>query len=295
MGKRGRFIVGALVVALLAVLAWTLLRAPAPAPEPVYNGKPLSYWLQGFGPYPNTTRPTETEALVAIQQIGTNAIPTLLQMLRAHDSPLKYKLRIWAIRRGLIRIIYKIPWDYNNSLPFAFNFRAMRGFQQLGPLATNAVPDLIRVLDHPVSPESESLTAGALGAIGPGAKAAVPALLRAAASTDLSVRNAALLALGQIHADPDAVVPVLIKGLQNPSNVMRWTAAGALGNFQSEAKSAVPALVALLNDPNLNLPPVGTAFPGRNDLRTQVEHALKQIDPETYARVVTNAAPDSTR
>ena len=61
--------------------------------EPVYQGKSLSFWLQGYiqgGSYIGVW--PEPEVDEAVRQIGTNAIPALLHMLRAHDSKLKLAL-----------------------------------------------------------------------------------------------------------------------------------------------------------------------------------------------------------
>ena len=65
--------------------------------EPVYRGKTLSAWLDaypysigigdGFGGHR-----AEDQADEAVRQIGTNALPTLLQRLGACDSTLKVKI-----------------------------------------------------------------------------------------------------------------------------------------------------------------------------------------------------------
>src|SRR5208337_1192239 len=114
MGKRGRMVVVALAVALLAVMAWAVLRAPALGPDPVYNGKPLSYWLLAFNPAPRTpNRPAAHEAFEALRQIGSNAVPTLLQLVRAHDFPPKVKLLNWAMRHHIPGIHYSDPELFN--------------------------------------------------------------------------------------------------------------------------------------------------------------------------------------
>src|SRR5437879_1633304 len=72
-----------------AIVGWVEWHAMRPH-GPLYKGKHLSYWLRGYTP-PKADRPgepTELEAKKAVHQIGTNAIPTLLQFLRAKDSTL---------------------------------------------------------------------------------------------------------------------------------------------------------------------------------------------------------------
>ena len=81
----------AVVLAILAgAIAWQVLRGR----EPVYEGKPLGFWLRLWaithldGDGGNIGRQTET----AIRQIGTNAIPIYLDMLAAKESALKLRL-----------------------------------------------------------------------------------------------------------------------------------------------------------------------------------------------------------
>src|SRR5213592_4436066 len=55
--------------------------------EPVWKGKRLSAWLKdydGLGP-----RVTSADVDEVVRQIGTNALPRLVSMLRASDSRLK--------------------------------------------------------------------------------------------------------------------------------------------------------------------------------------------------------------
>jgi hypothetical protein len=278
MGKRGRVLIALAAVAVLAVLAWTMLHTPAP--EPVYNGKPLSYWLRGYGYSYDTNLPSSAQADAALREIGTNAVPTLLRMLRAHDSPLKTRFLKWAFRYRYFRINYPSAGT--------INLEACHGFRALGPNAYGAVPELIRVLDEKASPNLVSFSAMALAGIGPDAHAAVPSLLRMAVTTNENLRNSAFYALGQIHADPRGVIPVLARGLHDPSPMIRAWAASGLGNFGPDAISAVPELVAILNEPTPNSNSV-RGYRGSNvSVRDNVEPALRQIDPETYARVITN-------
>jgi HEAT repeats len=279
MGKRGRVLIAVAAIAVLAVLAWTVLRSSAP--EPVYQGKPLSYWLQGYDVGPAMNMVSVKEADEAVHAICTNAIPTLLQMLRAHDSPLKTELLVWAKRHHIPGIHY--------ARPINLNFEASLAFYALGSQATNAIPDLIDILDQNISDGSINWTAAVLGSMGPRAAAAVPALLRVPKNTNGFAYGSVLYALGRIHAKPDEAVPVLITALKDPSAANRSSAIFALGRFQGDAKSAVPALVTIINEPSNNSNSI-PLYRGTNiTIRMQVEQALQQIDPETYYRVVTNA------
>ncbi len=193
----------------------------------------------------------------------------------------------WASQHPVFRIHYTIARVLNNE--------AGVGFGVLGARATNAVPELVKIFDANISPESRLRTMEVLGHMGPAAKAAIPDLLRAATGVVQDRRNNALWALSQIHADPDKVVPVLIISLRDPLAVNRAIAADGLAAFGSNAKPAISPLVALLNDPNLNSNSDQTPLRFPAPVRTKVEEAIRKIDPETYARVVTNAVPAAAR
>lgn len=103
--------------------------------EPVYEGKPLSFWL--------TDRVTDLQARrkggEVMRQIGTNGIPTLLRMTKARRaSPLKRKLLDLAYKQSFIRI---------REGPDAFrqHWGAEFGFEILGTNAVSAVPELIKI------------------------------------------------------------------------------------------------------------------------------------------------------
>jgi len=81
MRKRVHIALAVLLAALLAVVGWQVMRRQ----EPVYQGKPLSSWLIASA---TTGSPeAQEQANAAVRQVGTNALPTLLRMLRAKDSP----------------------------------------------------------------------------------------------------------------------------------------------------------------------------------------------------------------
>jgi HEAT repeat protein len=279
MGKRGRVLIAIAAVAILAVLAWGVLRSSATAPEPVYKGKPLSYWLQGYGfTYNATNRPNYQDAQIAMMAAGTNAIPVLLRMLRAQDSPLKTRLLWWSYRYAYFR-------DHFRSAG-ALNSEALNGFANVHD-ASGAVPELIKMVNENRHGLQTTYAIIILSQIGPAAHEAVPSLLHTLAGTNESARAAALEALGGIHANPQAVVPVLIKALHDSSAGTRARAVVALGGFRGDASPAVPDLLAILHEPDggsNSVPPT----PSTMSVRAAADYALRQIDPETYARVITN-------
>jgi HEAT repeat protein len=235
--KRARIPVALLLATVILGTIWLVRRGQ----EPVYHGKPLRFWLQAcsLGSAANGTNgPTREQADEALRQLGPKAVPTLLQMLRAHDSA-------W-IRLVQKQQIIKI----SRSRPDDLNYMAGSAFAVLGTSASNAAPALIQIFDQKLSPMSRANAAEALGSIGPAAEKAIPSLLHELGNTNRdSTRTSCALALGMIHRRAEVVVPILTRLLADPNPNMRNHAAIGLAGFGSEAKSAVPALVKHLDDP----------------------------------------------
>lgn len=171
-------------VSLLVFITWRSI-------EPRYQGKPLSYWLARISPTPNpgVARGVrrDQQAAEAIRQIGTNALPILLAMTKAHDSELKKLALKWSPNLPLININFTPANDLSS--------RARYAYQALGHRAKSAVPALVVVLSDTNRVETQRHAANALGAIGRSAAEAVPALVNAAKDQDPGVRNNARVAL----------------------------------------------------------------------------------------------------
>ncbi len=298
MKKAKRIWLASLLAAVLGGFIWLMLRPSQP--EPTYQGKPLSFWLEGFdqGNYKisrpwRTTPPTWEEADEALRKIGTNAIPTLLRILQERDSEFKIKIVGLLQRQHLIRI------------PFASLYRedtALHGFNILGPAASNAVPRLIEIFESDPFPFPKQAIPVILGHIGPTALPAIPSLLRWITHTNGFVRNNVIFALRRIQGNPTLVVPALIKCLKDPDVFVRAQAARGLGSYGKDAQSAVPAPLELWRKepprPSRSarvaidgtlvgfswaIPPFlySRDAPDVGDIASQ---ALKEIDPEAAAK-----------
>ena len=135
MSKRLGITLGFLFLALLGAAVWQVLREPAP----VYKGKPLTFWLKGFDiGYNDPRKPDFDECVEAVRQAGTNALPTLLRMLRTRDSDLKHRLTRLAQKQRLIKIDY-VTADRQR-------WAAHQGFMALlWKNASYAIPQLVEI------------------------------------------------------------------------------------------------------------------------------------------------------
>lgn len=260
--KRVNITLAAALVALVSVIVWQELQPP----EPVYQGKRLSGWMKarvtsGF------TAEAQKQARAAVRQAGTNAIPTLLRMLRATDSGLKLKLMDLAQKQHIIKLQFTHAEDWNNA--------AVLGFSALGTNAQNAVTALIEIGNQDIAQITQLHAIFALGCLGPSAEEAVPSLLCWTTNADHGVRSVAIAVLGEIHAAPDRVVPVLISALHDQDFGVRVNALETLGQFGPDAKIAVPALVEVFNGPDAQVRGLANA-------------ALQKIDPVAAAKAGAN-------
>jgi hypothetical protein len=256
MRKRVRVALAVLLVILASVIAWQVFSVR----EPVYQGKPLSVWLDYY-----VSRQSEAQREMAdraLDKVGTNAIPTLLWMLRQRDTSLKRRVMGLVQKQPFIKVHY-IPAERRNQAAYF-------AFLKLGARAEVAVPALIEIYEQRLSPFSQQCAAESLGVIGPAAKKAIPVLVRGMADTNTLVRCDTLLALGKFRAEPEVVVPALTKSLNDPNPRVRLFACTALVQVGGEAKQAVPALVKALDDSD-------------SSVRGQAAYALHQIDPEAAA------------
>ncbi len=258
MRKRLWISLAILLAAVLVLLAYGKQQSN----EPVYQGKPLSFWLSGYSAM--VEGPELSKIDEAVRHVGSNGIPTMLRMLQAKDSSLRAGL-IWIARKQ--RLVKLKSIDAKDR-----NFGAAMGLITLDPtIVSNAVPALVEIYNKDFSRFSQAQTCSVLAKLGPLAKRAVPALLRNMSSTNVWVRRDAELALGRILSEPELVVPAMTKALHDPDVYIPANAVVILGDYGPAAKAAIPDLVELLKTQN----PV---------LQDQVKYALYRIDPVAAAR-----------
>ena len=102
--------------------------------EPVYQGKRLSVWLRDLDD--NTlAADSRNRAVDAVRQIGSNCVPTLVEMLHSSDSWLKRKLMELVGNQSRIRFHFTTAPERRS--------RAIRGIEVSGPAAIPMLIDLL--------------------------------------------------------------------------------------------------------------------------------------------------------
>jgi len=227
---RKRWLPAVLILAVIIPAGLVLyLRAPD---EPRYDGKPLGYWLKAYNPL-HATETSRQQADKAVAEVGTNAIPTLLKMLQARDSPLKLKLAAAA------------QWLHLTNRDFQDAERkqecAAAAFAALGGRARGAVPALIALYERNISATSRTYILLTLWNLGPAAREAGPLLVRWTATGDYP--NISIFSAWRtVHPAPESAMPVLLKLLTNSSPRIRLQAADILPLYAPAALEALPAL-----------------------------------------------------
>ena len=268
--------------------------------EPLYHGKRLNAWVADLHPRVGEARQLEAE--LALRAIGTNAVPYLLELLQHREPRLLRELRGFSQRTKTF-----LRMDSNLQLPWVAaverDLQLSAAFAALGPAAGPAFPALTNLL---LRPETTSVSASALARIGPEAfgplthalesplaevRAAaagalgtmpgdlatiIPALQKALTDSDKFVRINAVISFGLIaETKPEAVLDDLIRGLRDSSPSVKIFAADFLARLGGDARCAVPELVNMAE--GLDRLASGKAV-----------SALKQIDPETAAKLEAN-------
>jgi len=170
------------------------------------------------------------DALLVLQNFGTNAMPILSKAIEQQDGPArKFYQRMWPkapewVQRRLPRPVYAEAVRQN----------AVLMLYMMGTNARPAIPALIAVLNDR-NPEIRRLSTDALGHIHQEPAVAVPAIMRLVSDADNNVRESAVFALGMFDGEAKVAVPNLLELLSNRNPEMRMLAADALDRIDHEA------------------------------------------------------------
>lgn len=248
---------GGLII-LAAIVVCILCLRPAGRREPVYRGKTLTQWLKRLddgeafgissGRLPSFTG-AQIEAAEAIRAIGTNALPLLMDDIRAHPS----EKDVWI---QLNRKLDRFTMNHFGRRSFGLadvtsedriRWRAAQGLSALGPLAKPAVPELTRLLFTNYFHSSIKEAAYALAGISPDG---IAVLTNSLQPTNEWSGMCAIWALGQHPAAGTNVIPFLISATTSSSEGTACGAIQVLGLFHVDPEHVIPALTNALSSSN---------------------------------------------
>ncbi|MBN1282247.1 MAG: HEAT repeat domain-containing protein [Proteobacteria bacterium] len=197
-----------------------------------------------FSPLEERIHAVHCAAAEALRKIGTAAVPALVEELKNSDR--------YYSRHAVVRLLGEIGSE--TAVPVltaalkdadvAIRDAAAGALGEIGPEAKAAVPALVAALKEEVWCV-RAAAAGALGHVDPGAKEAIKGLIAALKDKDSDVSGSAARALSRIGP---AAVPALIAALKDEESDARVEAAFILSEIGPEAKEAVPALIDALED-----------------------------------------------
>jgi hypothetical protein len=270
--KRRRIIFICLCLLCATIAAWLWL-VPH---EPTYRGEGLSYWLSTYD-VTRVHRPDRVDAERAFREIGSNAVPTLLKLLRTRPSAFRLKLGVLVDRLPFISVHFTPP----QSLPF----RALRAFEVLGPEAKSAVPSLVADLSNPDASFRVNAM-NALASIHSEPATVLPAMVKFLQSTSYLERQVAAGVITAYGTNARPVVPDLIaigRNLpppppvsQNPGFARPPVVPVSSLNRDNVKRDAVVLALTVTPDTMAALPQTWTSgVPGE-----EARQALKAIDPQ---------------
>lgn len=273
-------------------LAWlALMQSLLDGGEPVYQGKTLTSWLSDFdfGRFQDAAKTAKNEAAErAVEAIGPAAVPVLVERLNTKSLASKRFLeRIESLQRQ------EKTEEASNLVGSSMvdDINTVAAFRILGAKAKPAIPELIELLApalHAAQFTGEPATeladrkslaaADALAAIGPDA---IPPLIEALKSEDVSIRFGAAMALESFGPDRE-IVTALVEALIDPDCDVRWRAVRTLGNFRAMPQVVVPAIAERLRNDSAST------------VRFYAVSALRKFGPAAQAAVrdLTEAASD---
>jgi ankyrin repeat protein len=273
--------------------------------EPRYHGRSLSAWLAALddgeggngivwdAKSPPAPTKQQLEAAEAVRQMGTDALPELLRMLQAEDSPLvsiKQRLQMWLVQSGRARPTFQPDW---HTAAARTRHLAALGIVALGPNAKPPASLIVPLFRKPEFSKEAGLVLASLGQPGlrplqsaitnnlapwegavavwalahfpTNGQAIMPDLLQGLNSKRPGFRTTCAWALTRIQTDPEVAVQALTNHADEEG--MRYLCLKALGNYGARATSAVPFLIDMLQ----------SLTPSR---RHDVLETLRAIDPE---------------
>ena len=228
------FLVVAVAIVGIVMVLW-------PKPEPEYEGRKLSECVIELAK--PTTMAEIGAAKEAIRQMGTNALPYLIQWV-GYETPALKKQVSWVA----IRIFRKLPpWQMTEQTHLLQRQGAVFALQMVGREAAPGIPNLSRIANDPKRSESRLDVVWVLGEIGAAALPAIVCVLtneqsRTAQSPKIRM-GCALIISHLAHEDLNTArlaVPALLKMRDDPDQNARGNAIIALHEIDPKWREKLP-------------------------------------------------------
>jgi hypothetical protein len=239
----------ALAVALIAFV-WHTIRSEWLPSEPIYHGKPLSFWLpKVLFENPGGVHNSPDHYKEALAAVGSPAVPFILAKLRKSDSALANRYRdLWPRFPAVLKRVLPQPKPPD--------FSTWSAAAALICIGTNAIPALVDAMNDG-NPAVRAAAGQALCGFAGGAlstKDTARIFGRAINDNDAEVRVYAAFALARIGPAASNSVPALIRALNSPqightpgtTFYVHAGAATALAAIGRPATPAIPVLTRLL-------------------------------------------------
>jgi hypothetical protein len=222
-----------------------------------------------FGPtlqYP----PQHIAASRAIREIGTNAVPHLLQTIYSRDPVWKTKLITLWRKQKWVKLPFRTAVEKQE--------RALPALRELGPAVVWTWVEVLT--NQSASVEVQQYAAVSLAEMRKGAVPALATLLQFQDHTNRTIRGSvgaaiqycdtdgllaslynlrgsprddyrasAAWSLGFICKNPDMSIPALVRAVADPSPQVRASALEALPKFGTNAMAATNVIIRALSDP----------------------------------------------
>ncbi len=276
-------------IVLVAGFAFFLIKWGSPR----HGGRTAHSWIQQLSSDDVTRR---WEAGRALQALGSNAVPELVERITVQPSPFRSNVAGILAAHG----VNTAPLE--SVLSVAETRRvAVEGFEALGAGSDAAVAALIGLLTDGRAANHASWALTQMD------NRVIPALFIAATNADVQVRRRVLADLGYRHTNAPGVEFVLVDRMRNDPDLMTRSMAGiSLGQIPSPSQFAVQALLEAMHDPGLSMiaieglgraetnarPAIPSltqmlADPGviNSSRAGTIRRALHQIDPDALVRM----------
>jgi RNA polymerase sigma factor (sigma-70 family) len=207
--------------------------------KPLYEGKPAAFWIEQLKDRAPKYRVAALKALGGIAEVDRTLVPVIAEALKDRDIDVGRAAAdaLAPLGPDMIPIFAKVL-KHNDA---RVRHVAIAGLFQVGSAATPVLLDALKDKDSSIRQMASQRLGDLAGSMDDAqSKAVVTALIAALPDRDDQVRVSAAMALASFGPGASAAVPALVESLRDKNVLL--SAIRALGNIGPGANAAVPAL-----------------------------------------------------